>query len=46
MLDVRYEYRVIADGATGAFTLGSIPKPDGDIQYSLAVDTATCLPQT
>ena len=39
MLDVRYEYRVIADGATGAFTLGSIPKPDGDIQYSLAVDS-------
>ena len=40
MLDVRYEYRVIADGQSGAFTLGSIPKPDGDIQYSLAVESA------
>ena len=38
MLDVRYEYRIIADGESGAFTLGSIPKPDGDIQYSLATD--------
>ena len=38
MLDVRYSYRVIADGATGTFTVGTIPKPDGDIQYSLAVD--------
>ena len=39
MLDVRYEYRVIADGQSGAFTLGSIPKPDGDIQYSLATES-------
>ena len=39
MLDVRYEYRIIADGATGALTLGSIPKPDGDIQYSLATES-------
>ena len=39
MLDVRYEYRIIADGAAGAFAVGTIPKPDGDIQYSLAVDS-------
>ena len=38
MADVLHSRRSIGSGETGAFRLGSIPKPDGDIQYSLAID--------
>ena len=32
-----YEYRAIADGDSGSFTVGSIQAPDSDMEYALAL---------
>ena len=32
-----YEYRAIADGDSGSFTVGSIQQPDTDMEYALAL---------